>query len=375
MLLRFDAALAHACSLALVLASSVLLCSVASAQSSQGGSVPLSPVPAGETRDAQARFGALRASPSGDVVVTAEHVSLSCGESPGALATCNVEVRWTLSSPHAQTIQLYASSVGVEEALLRAGDVSSDAPSLAPLAVTAEAATPIEVVLTGHFSVRSASGTTDALDARHLVLATPREGPHANVLFTRAVARTFAAVPPSPTLEARFTDTSAPFTASALDTPLADTPITLDPTRVGERANVTIRLGREGGYPLRHGGPFLALGGTFDRGVRGRLGYEVGIDELVVVSVAADTDFENAVIVGALVEVATPSFIVPPSLSAGVGFAYRVRTNAASSLPASSAGLRLELGAVFAVVGIIASFDYFPDDAAFTSSLLGRLSI
>jgi hypothetical protein len=37
--------------------------------------------------------------------------------------------------------------------------------------------------------------------------------------------------------------------------------------------------------------------------------------------------------------------------------------------------LRLEASAVLAVLGVVASFDYFPDDGGFTVSLLGRVSI
>ncbi len=166
------------------------------------------------------------------------------------------------------------------------------------------------------------------------------------------------------------------FTLRALDTPPGpDDVITLSQSQLETRANVPLRIAQEGGFPVRHGGPFVGLGGTFDRGFRGRLGYELGFGELVVLSVAVDSDFIDWVVVGALLELATPSFVFPPSLSAGVGFAYRMAVSNALDLPRTSAGLRLEVGAVFAVVGITASFDYFPDDAAFTSSLLGRLSI
>jgi hypothetical protein len=102
----------------------------------------------------------------------------------------------------------------------------------------------------------------------------------------------------------------------------------------------------------------------------------VGIDELVLVSVAIDSDFTDSVLLAALVEVATPSFGLPPSVSAGVGFVQRFRLGILpAGVPTTSSGLRLEAGTVIAVVGIVASFDYFPDDGAFTISLLGRVSI
>lgn len=367
-------AYAFALALAITLGMSVAS-SRALAQTSQGGAVPSSPIPAGEVRDAQARFGALRATPSADIAVVGESVVLRCEDAADALATCTIEAHWTLRAPRDQTTQLYASVVGVEDALLAAGEASTDAPALAPLELSLTAEAPIEVVLTGRTRLRSSGGSTDAIDARHLVLATPREGPHANVLYTRAVARTFASTPAEVTLAVHFTGERS-FTARAFDTPLGEAATSVGGTLLGERANIPLRIQREGGFILRHGGPYLGLGGTFDRGFRGRLGYELGIDELVLVSVAVDSDFTDSVVLGALVEVATPSFVVPPSLSAGVGFVQRFRLGV---LPAgvapTSSGLRLEAGAVFAVVGIVASFDYFPDDGAFTISLLGRVSI
>lgn len=364
-----------ALAVALSLATGASLTSArASAQTSQGGTVPSSPIPAGEVRDAEARFGALRAAPSADLAVVREAVVVRCEEAVDALANCTFEARWTLRAPREQTTQLYASVVGVTEALLTAGELSTDAPALSPLSLTLAADAPVEVVLTGRMRLRGSGGSTDAIDARHLVLATPREGPHANVLFTRAVARTFAAVPGDLAISVAFASTA--FSARAFDTPLAEAATTVGGPQLGERANVPLRIQRAGGFVLRHGGPYLGLGGTFDRGFRGRLGYELGIDELVLIGVAVDSDFTESVVLAGLVEVATPSFVMPPSLSAGVGFVQRFRLGVLpAGVPATSSGFRLEAGAVFAVVGVVASFDYFPDDGAFTISLLGRLSI
>ncbi len=361
--------------IALTLTATLLAAGAANAQTSQGGSVPMSPIAPGETRDAQSRFGALRASPSGDLAVLDERLSLRCEHAEGAMVECDLEARWSVRSPRDQEARLYASVVGVEHALLRCGEDTTDAPSLAPLTTTFTADTTREVVLTGRLRLRPDNGTTDAIDARHMILATPRIGPHATVLFTRAVPRTFASSPTELTVTTTFASSDTQYTARALDTPITAESITLDATALGERANIPVRFDRQGGFPLRHGGPFIGLGGTFDRGFRGRIGYELGIDELVIVSATLDSDFSDSITVGGVVEVATPSFVVPPSLSAGVGFVQRWRVNAGSLLPATSSGFRLEVGAVFAVVGIVASFDYFPDDAAFTSSLLGRLSL
>lgn len=357
-------------------ASTLIAWSTARAQTSQGGSAPLSPIAPGEVRDAQARFGALRASPSGDLTVTHERVALRCEHADGAMVECDLEARWTVRSARAQEARFYASVVGVEQALLACDGDTTDAPSLAPLTTTFDADAPREIVLTGHLRLRPDGGTTDALDARHMVLATPRIGPHATVLFTRAVARTFASSPTTLTVAATVAPSETRYVVRALDTPILGESTTLDATQLGERANVAVRFDREGGFPLRHGGPLIALGGTFDRGFRGRIGYELGIDELVIVGVALDSDFSESVVLGAIVEIATPSFVVPPSLSAGVGFVQRWRLGVLpAGIAPTSSGFRLEIAAVFAVVGIVASFDYFPDDAAFTSSLLGRLSL
>jgi hypothetical protein len=346
----------------------------AAAQSPPGGALPMSPIPAGETRDAQARFGALRASPSADVEIVEESVSLRCVEE-GELAACELEARWILRASREQRVQLYASVVGADDGRLRAEGASTDAPSVVPLAVTLVANVPQDVVLTARARLRPASSSSDALDARHLVLGTPREGPRANLLFTRAVAHTFASTPEALGVEVSFTGVR-PFTARALDLALDAGRVTLVGAQLGGRANVPLRLQREGGFALRHGGPFVGLGGTIDRGFRGRLGYELGLGELVVVSVAIDSDFSDSVAVAALVELATPSFVIPPSLAAGVGFVQRFRLGALpSGSPAASSGLRLEASAVLAVLGVVASFDYFPDDGGFTVSLLGRVSI
>jgi hypothetical protein len=359
--------------LALVALSGGLCASAVHAQN-VAPTVPTSPVPAGEVRDAQARFGALRASPSSDVVLERESATLRCERAPDAFLSCAIEARWTLRSPRDQRVSLYASAVGVTEVRLAADDLVSDAPSLQPLELPLVADEPREVVLSGRARLRAAEGMMDALTARHIVLGTPLSGPHATVLFTRAVERTFARAPAAVELHS---ETPPGFTVRALDRPTdAAGTVTLDAAALATRANVPFRIDEEGGFPVRHGGPVLGLGGTFDRGFRGRLGYELGLGELVIVSVSADSDFATDVVLGAVVEVATPSFGFPPSLSAGVGFAYRWAVlNALPTAPRTSGGLRLEVGAVLTVLGIVATFDYFPDDAAFTSSLLGRLSL
>lgn len=121
---------------------------------------------------------------------------------------------------------------------------------------------------------------------------------------------------------------------------------------------------------LRHGGPFLALGGTIDAGLWGRIGYEIGLGEWVLVSVAADTDFVDEAVIAPLVEIASYSVLVGPSLSIGVGVPVRVA-------PDVRAGVRIEASATFYAIAFVASFDVFPDAPfrPFEIHLLGRIGL
>ena len=57
------------------------------------------------------------------------------------------------------------------------------------------------------------------------------------------------------------------------------------------------------------------------------------------------------------------------------GAGTRARTRDDAPIPAHSGGLRFEATLALPVIGVVASFDYFPDDGAFTSSVLARLSL
>lgn len=334
----------------------------------QAASVPSSPIPETEILDAQARFGALRASPAvSDVRVERESVSMRCEREVESFLACEMVATWTLVSAGDRTFQLYASAPGFGNVLLAAGDVSSDAPQLHALDMHLTQGMSVEVTLRGVMHLRATDINKDALRARHILLQSPLNGRHGTITFTRAVARTFEHVPDDIQI------TSVLPEAHSLEvvdvTADSSGAITLTPRELGARASIPFRVEESGGFDIiRHGGPFIGIGGTFDQGFRGRIGYEIGFGEFVVLAAHADADFQRTVTLGAVLEFATPSYVIPPSFSVGAGFAYRLQ-------PTVSAGLRLEVGAVFEVLGIVGSFDYFPDASAFTSSLMGRLSI
>lgn len=356
-------------SLALASASLGFVCFTPSTLfAQQAASMPESPREPTEIVDAQARFGALRASPSvSDVHVASEAVSMQCEHEVESFMACEMVATWTLTSESERTFQLYASAPGFGEVLLATGERSSDAPQLHALDVHMAAGERIEVTLRGQVHLRATEINKDALRARHPFLQSPLQGRHATIAYTRAVSRTFADAPENVQITSRVPEGHS-FDVLEVDAD-ASGAITLTPRELGARASIPFRIEEPGGFDIiRHGGPFIGIGGTFDQGFRGRLGYEIGFGEIVILGIAADADFQRTVTLGAVLEVATPSYILPPSFSVGAGFAYRLE-------PRVSAGLRLEAGAVFEVLGITASFDYFPDDAAFTSSLMGRLSI
>lgn len=349
-----------------LLATWLIAPAVSTAQ--QAASVPSSPIPETEILDAQARFGALRASPAvSDVRVDRESVSMRCEREVESFLACELIATWTLVSEGERTFQLYASAPGFGNVVLAAGDVSSDAPQLHALDMHLTQGMSVEVTLRGVLHLRATDINKDALHARHILLQSPLEGRHGTITFTRAVSRTFGHVPDDIQVTSQVPEAHS---FEALDIgPDVHGSVTLTPRELGARANIPLRVEESGGFDIiRHGGPFIGIGGTFDQGFRGRLGYEIGFGEFVILAAHADADFERTVTLGAVLEFATPSYVIPPSFSVGAGFAYRLE-------PVVSAGLRLEVGAVFEVLGIVGSFDYFPDDGAFTSSLLGRLSI
>jgi hypothetical protein len=123
----------------------------------------------------------------------------------------------------------------------------------------------------------------------------------------------------------------------------------------------------EQGPRLVNGGPYIELGGTFDVGFRGRLGYEVGYRGWMIGSLSVGSDFDEDLIVTPLVEAASPSVIFIPSFGVGLGAPIRVR-------PDLSAGIRIQLVATWPV-GFVTTFDYWPEDDDWLTTLSARIGI
>lgn len=118
---------------------------------------------------------------------------------------------------------------------------------------------------------------------------------------------------------------------------------------------------------LLNGGPYIELGGTFGDGFRARVGYEIGFRSTLLASVSAGTNFRDDLIVTPLVEFATPNIFLIPSLGLGFGAPVRV-------LPETEVGMRFQLVATFPV-GFITTFDYWPDDDQWATTLSARIGI
>lgn len=119
--------------------------------------------------------------------------------------------------------------------------------------------------------------------------------------------------------------------------------------------------------PVYHGGPLVGLGPTFGEGLRGRLGYEAGIDDWVISSLLIESDFDGELIVAPVVEAAMPAFVVIPSVSVGLGAPIRVR-------PERSAGVRGQLTMMW-LAGPALSVDYFPDDDDWRTTLMLQVGL
>lgn len=331
------------------------------------------------------RLGSLRAAAMTPVEVAREELDVECsaGGEPDALE-CALRVTWTLRNPteSAQTPKVVLSWPREESAELRVGGAPLDElPTIRPVTVIVPpgATTTLELRTTlalEHDFTSSASGIAspltaiDPVYARHPLLATPWVRVRRGLSWARPDDLRFAAVGPTrirvrapegwhPGSDLRATDEPRVFQYASPDE---------QPTRY---VALELTRGSRGDF-FRHGGPFLALGGTIDAGFRGRLGYEIALGEFVLVSVAVDTDFERQVIVTPLVEIASWGMVILPSLSLGAGVPIRVTDHVDHP---STAGVRLESSATFYAVAFVATLDIWPADGSYALSLLGRIGL
>lgn len=346
------------------------------------------------------RIGALRSDSRTPLALTEEVLELECeaptadeGADPDAAPLpCTLRARYGLTNPEAEaravslrfTVENAAEPFEVADTGAEGG---SPAPTLSARRFPFEPGASRTLELTGRVMLARAAPPglpqTEAIRARHPLLSTGPEVEVRGLVYSRAVTRHFTAAPEDVVIRARLPSGHRLHVGGDDVTVVSDGADggwqELRVHRPDSEADpyVTIEI-REGAvdFPIRNGGPFLALGGVvlapsgliLESIFWARLGYEVGILDWLIVSVAAETDFVDRFAVGAMLEAASPSFGLPPSFSIGVGSAIRV-------LPQPTASLRLAAGLTIFSVGFEALFDYFPSESGFTITLLGRAGL
>lgn len=346
------------------------------------------------------RFGALRTRNETALEVRREVVELRCDESTTGVLDCDVTVRTTVGNGGAEPITT-AISVTVERTTpftLADGGEPSEAPVLRPRDLAVDAGSERELVLVGHLQLGNGAhgagfgSAVDGLRTRHPLVATEIHQEQRRVLYARPVRRDYASMGaveihaflPVGWLLHSSTSRFEEQSGGEGEQVLVRQP---GPEDAAGSPDVEISLEHGAGAdPVRNGGPYLALGGTFyfgnagaiDTVFRGRVGYEIGILDFLVIGASVETDFRNLVNVAVLLEAATWSMIFPPGLSAGIGPIFQLLDNgpgATTALGRHNAGLRLAAGAIFYSVGFDATFDVFPADGHWEITLAGRAGL
>lgn len=125
---------------------------------------------------------------------------------------------------------------------------------------------------------------------------------------------------------------------------------------------------------LENGGPFVGLGGRTGHfgGFRARVGYEVAFRQMVLTSIAAESDFRHTMQIVPAVELATPAVLILPSVGLGVGVPIQIK-------PDARPGARIQASMQFYPVGLFAAVDIFPkpdpavDPNVVRFSLMGQI--
>ncbi|MCX7808334.1 MAG: hypothetical protein N2515_06980 [Deltaproteobacteria bacterium] len=320
----------------------------------------------------EVRFGGLRAQPDLDARIVQESLQLDC-EKFSTRIRCNAEAKWLIASDHFAVGRVYATTHGLEGAVLEAGPIRSEEPSVHPIAIGLPPQGSTQLTLRGAFSLSYRQEMLHALEARHPLLSTGQSSLRAEAQFIRAVGDTFAA--------------GADFVEITLSTPPSkeqDFKLSVQGESIGPKGvripaflpnaprSFTLEFTPRNSDIFRHGGPFLAVGGTFEKGLRAQLGYELGWGSFLLTSIAADTDFQSDLTLSLAAEAGTPSLLFIPSLALGVGPIYRVLLQTPERSPW---GVRFSLSAVPIVAGFTAAFDWFPEGGETRVSLFGRLSL
>ena len=342
------------------------------------------------------RIGAVRSMTPLALAITREEVDLDCQPQDGddGAMRCDVRIRITFSNPGPELVAaplLFTAEHTDGVTIGEPGVVSATAaPLLRPLTfpIPAGGERTIELHATVEL-VRANSGmvgTTDPLHARHPLVATATTGHERTFIYARPVAGHFESVPDQVTLRVRVPDGHY-LDTSAGGWTVEGTPherlVTVRMPRDVRNVNlpISIRAGSPEMAIIRNGGPFLAFGAAIGDGrattFRGRLGYEIGFIDWILVSVAVETDFSRVVELAVMLEAASPSFVFPPSFSIGVGLPIRVwgDPRVIPTIPSPTVGVRLAGGATFLAVGFEALFDYWPADGNWSLGLLGRIGL
>jgi hypothetical protein len=126
---------------------------------------------------------------------------------------------------------------------------------------------------------------------------------------------------------------------------------------------------------IENGGAFFGIGGRVGPhgGLRTRVGYEVALRQLGMLSLSMETDFAHVMQIVPAVELATPGVLILPSAGIGVGAAVQVR-------PDLRAGVRVEGSIHWFPLGFVTAVDFFPlpnkafDPSVVRVSLMGQFS-
>lgn len=340
------------------------------------------------------RFGALRSDARTLLTLDEEVLELEC-EAPATPAEpmpCTFRARYALSSP-APDATSPALRFTVENGEgFQVGDAggtgTTDAPVLSTQRFPFAPGASRTLVLSGQAAIEplhdQGPQPADALSARHPLLVTSMRTEERGFIYSRALTRHFASAPDAVVIRARLPAgyrIAVEGGASGEPRLLEDGWTELSVHRPGDETDPDIRvLVRRGDSPvLRNGGVFLALGGVVltPNGMApanvfwARLGYEIGFSDFLITSLAVETDFTRRMGLSLMIEAGSPSFGLPPSLSAGVGGLLRLLSETGEV----TGGLRLAVGTVVYSVGFEAMFDVFPVDGGFTITLLGRAGL
>jgi hypothetical protein len=328
------------------------------------------------------RIGSLRATSSSGTELVSERLLLECSENTPNQLECSLRVQWELrhSSSEARTANiLFTWPHDLDAELVLAGTSLDELPRLRPLAIVVPPQTSVilelraTLLLERDFAGALGGGLLTELDplaARHPILGESWQSASRGFVWIRPDDLRFASVGPT-SIEVRVPD--GWFGGADLKSSADARVFTYSSSEGSAHRDVTLQLSRGSRHGfIRHGGPFLAFGGTIDEGIRARLGYTVAFGEFVLASLAVDSDFERQVIITPQVEIASWSMVLIPSLSLGLGVPIRVTEH---EMYARTVGLRVEASATFLALGFVATLDIWPATESYQITLLGRIGL